>query len=753
MSYNSITNMSLSVGDIISKAERYIAIERGSSIEPSFSIQENVGVYSRGLNLLSLAVDGATPLEISKTQVTAINGTQAQPAYSFTTDPDTGMFLSSYGVLSNSVGGAKVMSQTSSFTQLYTPLILNGDLLADNGFLIRTNNAMRLGFDSTGTTSYMPIRNQSGTLAQPAYSFSADSDTGLYNEADGKMSVSCNGTKVMSMSPTLIEFFAGVSLPGLFTDGTVAAPSISFTSDPDTGFYHKTYGTVGYVADGKEAVTFDTIGIELQDGSFGNPSLSFMSNSSIGLYKTGTYLGISEYGSQVAEFSHSDIKLYSPVRSTNGSATAPSYSFSTNPNTGMYNNLGQLSFSQGGTNLITLSNPVVQVNALVRCPDSANKYAPPYSFQTNTQSGMYLGSDFVGISYNSNDTFLVYPTETTTKGRSRADSFYFRLDPTTGISNDYPSEFYFYGGGAVKAAIQSDGFIRASGGFRGFDGNVYAPAYTFNSNGGTGMFLGPGYLGFSYNGDLKFDVTDSGTYAIGYSRADSFDFRTETQSGMYLNYVPLNSDVRIRMSGTDCASFKNGKIIAFKNNSVSVPTISWNHDTTTGFNSWIAGGINFISSGTERAQLGNSYFIPAYTNGISCGLPGYAWAACYSFAYASPSDQRLKSDIADCDLGLDFINAIRPVQYRWNDRVRTHRGFISQEIKSVCDQLNISGENCNNIGFWNDNSINTPERSPVLPSNTHQSIAYTEFIPILTKAIQELTRRVEVVENNLFHLI
>lgn len=776
MSYNSITNMSYSTGDLIAKAERYIATELGNSFEPSFSIQENVGLYSRGVNLLSLAVDGATPLEISKTQVTSINGTLTQPAYSFTSDLSSGMYLESKGVVAVNANDFKV----------------SGTI----------NSNLTVGSDIKST---VPFWAPAGTLAAPAYSFTADSNTGLYNEADGKISVSCNGTKVMSMSPTLIELFAGVSLTGLFANGTATAPSISFTSDTDTGFYHQTSGSVAYAADGKDIITLDIDGIKLKDGSIGYPSMSFASNPSIGLYKAGSYLSIAEAGSKVAEFSHTDIKTYSQILAPTTWSSTPSYSFQNSPGTGIYSTgAGQMTFGVATYEKLLITNSTIEAKTRIKIPTSTilspeiystdsvgwtsgiytldnkngqigfsisgndilacdtaktvstvaiqnidgTKIVPAYAFSSNSNSGMYLGSGFVGISYTGSDIFSAYPTETITKGRCRADSFYFRLDPNTGISNDNPSEFNFYGGGVVKAVIQNNGFIRASGGFHGTDGSVADPAFTFNSDYSTGMFLGPAYLGFSYNGSLMFDITNAGAYTIGYSRADSFDFRNDNQSGMYLYSGPPSSDVRIRCAGTDCASFRSGKLIAFKNNSTSVPTISWNHDLTTGFNSWLAGGINMVCGGTERVQVGTSFIIPAYTNGISNGLSNYAWAACYSYGYYSPSDRRLKSDIVDCDLGLDFINAIRPVQYRWNDRVRTHRGFISQEIKAVCDQLNIAGENSNNIGFWGDNSINTPERTPEIPPDDQQSIVYTEFIPILTKAIQELSRRVEALENN-----
>lgn len=51
------------------------------------------------------------------------------------------------------------------------------------------------------------------------------------------------------------------------------------------------------------------------------------------------------------------------------------------------------------------------------------------------------------------------------------------------------------------------------------------------------------------------------------------------------------------------------------------------------------------------------------------------------------SDRDLKTDVLDLDLGLDFINKLRPVSYRWNhklfDKSLKHFGFIAQEVEPV----------------------------------------------------------------------
>ena len=120
------------------------------------------------------------------------------------------------------------------------------------------------------------------------------------------------------------------------------------------------------------------------------------------------------------------------------------------------------------------------------------------------------------------------------------------------------------------------------------------------------------------------------------------------------------------------------------------------------------------------------------------------------------SDARDKADIRDTVLGLDFINALRPRDFRWDlrddyrhvdklttdaapeslsdvrrdgsqKRARYHQGLIAQELKAAMDEL---GVDCS---AYQDHRIAGGEDV--------RSIAYDALIPPLIKAIQELTEQ------------
>ena len=103
---------------------------------------------------------------------------------------------------------------------------------------------------------------------------------------------------------------------------------------------------------------------------------------------------------------------------------------------------------------------------------------------------------------------------------------------------------------------------------------------------------------------------------------------------------------------------------------------------------------------------------------------------------AALSDGRDKTDIVDLPHGLDFINQTRPVRFKWDIRDgqpgqgkqgTTNYGFIAQELLEVGDN---------------------EEHRLVYESNPDKLEArYSNLIPMMVKAIQELSTKVKELEN------
>jgi hypothetical protein len=166
----------------------------------------------------------------------------------------------------------------------------------------------------------------------------------------------------------------------------------------------------------------------------------------------------------------------------------------------------------------------------------------------------------------------------------------------------------------------------------------------------------------------------------------------------------------------------------------------------------ITGGANGIvqsGGGANWMRTMLSVTNAAYNLGASGNSFGQCWVTAGAF---NTSDARTKTNIADSDKGLDFINALRPRSYTmivgqrtvtdvpeqfgpWIDGVvpptqiiterpgvRRHYGFLTQELKEALGP--------DNIAMWALADPNDPDSA--------QFMVYDELISPTVKAVQEL---------------
>jgi hypothetical protein len=197
---------------------------------------------------------------------------------------------------------------------------------------------------------------------------------------------------------------------------------------------------------------------------------------------------------------------------------------------------------------------------------------------------------------------------------------------------------------------------------------------------------------------------------------------------------------------------------------------------TTGYVNTMLGGATGggITTGSYNSALGfQSYSTGNYSNstcvGASSAVTGsnqvqLGDSATTTYAYGTVqnrSDERDKADIQDTQLGLNFVMALRPRDYKWDmredykppkpaqdapesewdawreacrlanlahngthKRNRYHHGLIAQEVKQTMDALGVD------FGGYQDHTIKGGDA--VL------TIGYGELIAPLIKAIQEL---------------
>ena len=155
-------------------------------------------------------------------------------------------------------------------------------------------------------------------------------------------------------------------------------------------------------------------------------------------------------------------------------------------------------------------------------------------------------------------------------------------------------------------------------------------------------------------------------------------------------------------------------------------------NTFIGYNAAIS-----LTTGTNNMVLGYSA-VPSsgvVNNEITLGNNSVTSLRCNVQTISSLSDERDKTAIEELSYGLNFINDMRPVQFTWNRRdgtfgTKKDLGFIAQELMDV----EIEHSSATRTRLVNSEN---PERLEA---------DYVRTYPILVKAVQELSAKVDSLE-------
>jgi hypothetical protein len=298
--------------------------------------------------------------------------------------------------------------------------------------------------------------------------------------------------------------------------------------------------------------------------------------------------------------------------------------------------------------------------------------------------------------------------------------------------------------------------------------------------GGSAYNLAIGYLAMQYATTAAYNValgsgaifnardsTNSYNVAIGIDAGGSLDSRKGNGYGnTFIGYQSGGM-----YTGTDNVTLGR---YAGTNMSFSAQTTANDNNVVLGANALIAQNydsnnctfVGAASQGSWNASITNSSALgyAATVTGSNQIQLGNSSTTTYVYGTVqNRSDARDKTDIRDTQLGLDFITALRPVDFKWDyredyveqvvsangtekptvtsvqhekdgsrKRNRYHHGLIAQEVKAVLDAKGID------FGGYQDHSV--AGGKDVL------SIGYEELVGPLVKAIQELTARLEALE-------
>jgi hypothetical protein len=240
------------------------------------------------------------------------------------------------------------------------------------------------------------------------------------------------------------------------------------------------------------------------------------------------------------------------------------------------------------------------------------------------------------------------------------------------------------------------------------------------------------------------DATGAG--AIG--TVTNHPFRLETNNTERMR-IAANGDVGI---GTSSPSYR----LDVSGNSIigdgtdRTPSSNWDGQLNVRGNGY-TGGISLNATGmwvghnsngralifapdeTERMRItaGGEVYIAGTTDQGAFNLQVNGTGVWGAGAYVNGSDRRIKDEIAPIASGLDVVAKLRPVQFRYKESWSKDRslqpGFIAQELQeALADQPYVEGV--------------------VHQGPEYMSVSYQTLIPVLTKAVQELTAKLEAAE-------
>lgn len=377
--------------------------------------------------------------------------------------------------------------------------------------------------------------------------------------------------------------------------------------------------------------------------------------------------------------------------------------------------------------------------------------------------GKYNSSSTTIGGVSPNTTYWAAPVAASIFQDIRSDNWNGSTPPVYGTTASYGSAGYYiqrstgdvyFNNGVFRADIQTDGDAK-------FEGkttttvqiDVYGTSYNID------------YSAFGYAGTnaSSSSIVRAGVY--GYSSASTSAFNiglignapSSTKGyGVYgaggeaggLFYGSSSGSVGLQAqaySASDLGFAFNGKL-QWTNTSTSISYIwpepngdgrflrndgTWASPSSAGMTT---AGTN---SGTATVSSSTVNFLGSTSTGIAgayVGTSGSGNTVTFTVQTTSPSDSRLKEEIQDVDVGLDFVKQLRPVSYKLKADPRHQKGygFIADDVEK--------------LGVYGSSLVYEEPNWQVGDEIGFKTIHYPSYIAVLTKAIQELTSKVEALE-------
>jgi|LULW01.1.fsa_nt_gb hypothetical protein len=320
-----------------------------------------------------------------------------------------------------------------------------------------------------------------------------------------------------------------------------------------------------------------------------------------------------------------------------------------------------------------------------------------------------------------------------------------------------------YGKNAIQKAASSGGNVAVGDSALKeltYDGNSYNVAIGHNAglnltnaayNTLVGGFAGDGYDTENHNTAFGYQALGGSVAGGEYNTAlgsYTLDALTSGDNNVAVGYAALSAVG----SGYDNVAVGQGAAL---NHTDGQGMVCIGHNAgqtnTTGGSNICIGKSSDVSGSNNAFSIVIGTSISTVSNRVAIGKSGGLIYADFdsSASWTQSSDERLKDDITETDLGLDFINELRPVTFKWKD-TRTidsdlfkHKtveesgkntetlqyGLVAQEVKAAMDKVGHD-----KFTGWD------------LDEDESQSLREGQFIYPLIKAVKELSAKVKALE-------
>jgi hypothetical protein len=681
------TGIDLSGGDLTLTGSGQIFAMGGCDAVPgyAFSNDADSGMYLVGAGVPGFVASGIAAFRIQGSAGTspalmAENlGAESRPVYSFTGGTNTGMFLTGGGELAFShLGSTMVEMVNGSSVNILAPLqalvgldLAGGDLtLSGSGRLLIHSGCQTLpgiaDFDdpdtgiqliasqivlTTGGTNVLQIFNnrirsvQDGTELLPAYTFSNDSNSGMYSSGANELAFSASGVQQIRIvqggvvSSTCV--YQGI-------EACAAGPTFSWRADPDTGMFLDQVARIGF---GVSASTIMTITSSVLSAVLPGTDLGADLGSSTlqwnqvwaSAVRTTLLAGASTIGWNISASGHL-IPTTAELQDI-GSSAIPIRSLFITGSTFILNGDSVISKDAGvlvfggsvadvrvsATNTVDivsgstiLLTPTVAVDIAsgdltftglgqILAPTSTSA-APAYAFGSDLDTGMFASTGFLRIVAGGTAGMeMVTGQVRFTPGTVAAPGISFKTETNAGIAHAAGSALHLVIGGSSLLRVTTGSAVVA----------------TAVLHAATGIDLIGGDLTLSGSGQIVTANGSAGFPAIRMPLSGS-------GAGFFAalaNQVAYSSGSAIvfRMGVGDDALFSSTHFISLADGLVTTPTYTFAADPDTGMYSTGVGVLALAASGVQVLRASNNSVVIAASQFLvqdgTTSLPGFAFEA------------------------------------------------------------------------------------------------------------------------------